>query len=224
LRTAVQEHLDGWAAPRPFERIPDPFQDVAGSPTVYIDTPDKEMAMVLMGQTLRLRDDHPDYPALVLANHVLGGAVESRLMERLRQKEGWSYGAFSFLDVESLDESGRFVAGAQCAPQNADKVLAAMGEEIERLLRDGVSEDELEAAKASYRAAFDNSLTSDETVAEQHLQDLYLGRTMTFTQRVNDAIAGLDAEQVRAALARHVRMDRFVEVVAGDMTKAGHGG
>ena len=223
LRTAVTEHLDGWVASRSFRRMPLPFHDIKGSQPTYLDTPDKEMAMVIMGQTLALRDDHPDYAALVLANHVLGGAVESRLMERLRQKEGWSYGAFSFVDVESLDDSGRFVAGAQCAPQNADKVLVAMTEEIERLIRDGVTDDELEAAKASYRAAFDNSLTSDETVAEQHLGDLFLGRTMTSTQQLNDAIAGLGAEQVRATLARHLRMSRFTKVVAGDMAKAGRG-
>jgi len=221
LRKAVGEHLDGWVAPRRFVRLPAPFQDIPGTPAVYLDTPDKEMAMVLMGQTLQLRDDHPDYAALVLANHVLGGAVESRLMERLRQQEGWSYGAFSFVQVDSLDDSGQIIAGAQCAPQNADKVLAAMTEEIERLIRDGVTEEELAEAKASYRAAFDNSLTNDETVAEQHLGDLYLGRTMAFTQQLNDAIAGLEAEQLRGALVRHVRMERFTKVVAGDMAKAG---
>lgn len=96
-----------------------------------------------------------------------------------------------------------------------------MTEEIERLIRDGVTEEELAEAKASYRAAFDNSLTNDETVAEQHLGDLYLGRTMAFTQQLNDAIAGLEAEQLRQALARHVRMERFTKVVAGDMAKAG---
>ncbi len=221
VRKAVGEHLDGWVASRRFVRLPAPFQDIAGSPAVYLDTPDKEMAMVLMGQTLQLRDDHPDYAALVLANHVLGGAVESRLMERLRQKEGWSYGAFSFVQVDSLDDSGSIIAGAQCAPQNADKVLAAMTEEIERLIRDGVTDEELAEAKASYRAAFDNSLTNDETVAEQHLGDLYLGRTMAFTQQLNDAIAALEVDQLRGALARHVRMQRFIKVVAGDMAKAG---
>lgn len=221
LRAAVDEHLEGWAAKRPYERMPEPFHDVGGGAPVYIDTPDKENAMVVMGMNLRLRDDDPDYPALVLANHVLGGAVDSRLMERLRQQEGWSYGAFSFLSADSLDPSTQLVAGAQCAPQNVDAVLDAMAEELERLVRDGVTEEELQAAKASYRAAFDTSLTSDETVADQHVSDLFLGRTMAFTQTLNDAVASLTPEQVRAVLVRHVEMDRFVRVVAGDLVKAG---
>jgi zinc protease len=221
LRDAVQQHLEGWVAKRKFQRMPSAFHDVSGGAVAYIDTPDKENTMVLMGQTLRLRDDDPDYAALVLANHVLGGAVESRLMERLRQKEGWSYGAFSYVDADAFDAAGVLVAGAQCAPQNAEQVLAAMREEIERLLREGVTEAELEAAKASYKAAFDNSLTSDDTVAGMHLEDLFLGRTMLFTQKQNDAIAALRPSDIRAALTRHVKMDRFVPVVAGDLEKAG---
>jgi zinc protease len=221
LRAAVTTHLDGWVAKRKYQRMPSPFHDVPGGAPVFIDTPDKEMAMVLMGQTLRLRDDDPDYAALVLANHVLGGAVESRLMARLRQKEGWSYGAFSFVSADEFEAAGQLMAGAQCAPQNVDKVLAAMREELERLLRDGVTAEELAAAQASYKAAFDNSLTDDDTIAASHLDDLFLGRTMMFTQKLNDAIAALTPEDVRAALAKHVRMDRFVPVVAGDLAKAG---
>lgn len=222
LRDAVDQHLEGWAAKRKYQRLPEPFHDVHGAAPVFIDTPDKEMAMVVMAQTLKLRQDDPDYPALVLANHVLGGSVDSRLMERLRQKEGWSYGTFSGVNADPFEASGQILAGAMCAPQNADKALAAMREEIERLVRDGVTKEELAAAKSSYQAAFDNSLTSDDEIAGQHAGDLFLGRTMMFTQKVNDAIAALSAEELRAVLTKHVRMDRFVPVVAGDMKKAGH--
>ena len=221
LRAAVDEHLEGWAAARPYQRLPRPFHDVPGQGPTYIDTPDKEMAMVLMGQTLALRDDDPDHAALLLGNHILGGAVESRLMERLRQQEGWSYSAFSYIDVESIEHSGAFVAGAQCAPQNAERVRAAMREEIERLLREGITDTELAAAKASYRAAFDTALSDDQYVGGQQLGDLFFGRTMHFTEKQNQAIAALDAETLRAALIRHIRKDRFVVVVAGDMAKAG---
>jgi zinc protease len=222
LRKAVDEHLEGWVAPRKYERMPSPFHDVPGGAPVFIDTPDKEMAVVMMGQNLRLRDDDPDYAALVLANHLLGGAAESRLMSRMRHKEGWSYGAWSYVVADPFEASGTLVTSAQCAPQNTDLVLAAMREELERLLRDGVTEEELEAAKQTYMAAFDTSLTSDERVASMHLEDLFLGRTLAFTQKLNDAIMKLEPDDVKAALRRHVKMERFVPIVAGDMAKAGH--
>ncbi len=221
LKGAVMEHLEGWTAKQPYQRMPQPFQDIKGRKPIYIDTPDKEMATVLMGQTVQLRDDDPDYAALVIANHVLGGAVDSRLMQRLRHEEGWSYGAFSFIDVESVDRSGSIVAGAQCAPQNIDALLVAMTEELERLVSQGVTTAELDEAKASYHAAFETQLTDDEFIAGEQLQGLFLGRTMTFTKELNEAIAALTPEAVAAVLARHVKMDRFVPVVAGDMAKAG---
>jgi zinc protease len=223
LRAAVERHLEGWVAERAYQRILSPFHDAPGAAPVYIDTPDKEMAMVVMGQTLRLRDDDPDYPALVLANYVLGVAGDSRLMERMRQQEGWSYSVFSSLYADPFEASGQLVAGAQCAPQNVDALLAALREELERLLRDGVTEEELEAAKQSYQAMFDTALADDDTIADQHREDLFLGRTMAFTAELNDAIAKLRPEDVKAALGRHVKLERFVQVVAGDMTKAGRG-
>ena len=85
-----------------------------------------------------MRDDEPDYPALVLLNHVLGGSASSRLLNRLRQKEGLSYGAFSDIDARPLDKSGIFFAGAICAPENADKAMRLMLEEIQKLQKEGI--------------------------------------------------------------------------------------
>ena len=58
---------------------------------------------------LNVRDDDPDYPALVLGNYMLGGGfLNSRLATRIRQKDGLSYGVGSQLQASSLDKSGRF--------------------------------------------------------------------------------------------------------------------
>ena len=57
------------------------------------DDPDARQGQrhILAGLTLPMRDDHPDYPALILGNSVLGGGFSSRLADRLRQKGGLSY-------------------------------------------------------------------------------------------------------------------------------------
>ena len=59
-------------------------------------TPDKANAFFVAGINLKLRDDHPDYPALLLGNYMLGGGfLNSRLATRMRQKDGLSYGVGS---------------------------------------------------------------------------------------------------------------------------------
>lgn len=61
-----------------------------------INTPDKANAMFFAGMNIKMKNDHPDYPALLLGNYMLGGGfLNSRLAVRIRQKEGISYGVGS---------------------------------------------------------------------------------------------------------------------------------
>ena len=54
-----------------------------------IDTPDKAGAAFGALHTFALRDDNPDYPALMMANQMFGGGfISSRLANRLRQQDG----------------------------------------------------------------------------------------------------------------------------------------
>jgi zinc protease len=219
VTAVIDRALSGWKSPRPFERVPDRY--VAATPArEVIDTPDKEMAIVAVGHNLEARDEDPDFAALKLGDYVLGGAADSRLLVRLRQKEGWSYGAWSFLVVGDLDRAGRFGAGAICAPQNAERVRAGIREEIGRLLGGGLTDAELAGYKDSWKRGFDNSVASDAWVLERLARGLYLGRTLEFEQKVQDAIARLGPGDVRASLKRRVQPADLVEVSAGDQKKA----
>ena len=66
-----------------------------------IETPDKANAVYFAGSVMPIRDDHPDYPALLIGNDIFGGggALSSRLGDRVRQKEGLSYGVGSMMQV-----------------------------------------------------------------------------------------------------------------------------
>src|SRR5690606_37338570 len=97
-----------------------------------------------------MRDDHPDYPALYVANYILGGGAgfDSRLAGRIRQKDGLSYAVGSDLSVGPLDEAGAWTAYAIAAPTNVPRVEAAFREELARALKDGFTEAELDNAKS----------------------------------------------------------------------------
>ena len=81
-----------------------------------------------------MRDDDPEYPALYLADYLMGGGAgfDSRLTARIRQKEGLSYGVGSELAVGSEDRAGAWSAYAIAAPQNMAKVETAFKEELAR--------------------------------------------------------------------------------------------
>ena len=218
VRAQLEKNLGAWKSPKPYRRIALTYR--ANTPSdETINTPDKEMAFVIAGINLPVRDDDPAYPALTMLNYILGGSPSSRLFDRLRQKEGMSYGAGSRIFAHPIDVSGQFLAWAICAPQNMDKSLAAMQEEIRRLLKDGVGEKELDEAKKSYAKNWDNRIADDDFVSAELAQGLFLGRTFTYWRELNDKIQKLTPAEINAAARRFIKPDGLSMVRAGDLAK-----
>ena len=212
----LEEVFDGWAADESFVRIPRPYAAVDAA-AVDIETPDKTNAFMYAAQALQIRQDHADYPALVLANYMLGGGfLNSRLPKRIRQEEGLSYGVASDLSVGALDDSGSFMAYAIFGPENADKVVAAFKEEMERALADGFTAEEVAAAQKGYLDTARNGRANDMSVARTLASNLYLDRTMEFVTKREAAIAALTPEQIHDALKRHIDVEQISIFRGGD--------
>ena len=207
-----------WASPKPFQRVANKYQP-ATPDTVVIPTPDKTNAMVTLGLPFEARDDDPDYPALVMANLIVGGSANSRLTNRIRQKEGLAYGCGSMTSAGSLDRVGTFLAFSICAPQNAERAVTCAREELARLLKEGVPPDELKDVKQGYRQQLEVGLANDSAVAGSLARDLYLGRTLAFAEAQLAAIEKLTPQDVQAALVKYIRPDQLIVIRAGDFTK-----
>jgi zinc protease len=217
-RAELEQAFGGWKSPRPFARIAQPFKEGLADETV-INTPDKQSSFVAVGHPIAMRDDDPDYPTLILLNHVLGGSPTSRLFTRLRQKEGLSYGAFSDIDARPLDKNGSFFAGAICAPQNADKAMALLLEEIEGIRKSVLSDKELAEAKKSYTAGWEAQMAEDDFIAGELVNGLYLERTFAYWKKVNARVQQVTAAELQAAAQKYLRPEKLAKVKAGDLAK-----
>ena len=91
-----------------------------------LPTPDKPNANLLLEQPLPLNDTHPDYPAMLVANYLLGGSPNARLWARIREKDGLSYDVRSYVLWNNFELASRWQASAIFAPQNQPKVEAAL--------------------------------------------------------------------------------------------------
>jgi zinc protease len=211
----IEKELGSWKAPRAFERIARPYKEGKTGEDV-IATPDKQMAFVGVGHALEVRNDDPDYPALVMVNQLLGGSASSRLLNRLRQKEGLSYGAFSEVQADALDRRGAFVAGAICAPQNADKAMAALMDELKKFIDSGITDKELAEAKSSYAQSWANRIADDDFVAGELVQGLYVGKTFAYWKDLNAKIQKLTKAEVEAAAKKYLQPAKLAKVRAGD--------
>ena len=148
-----------------------------------------------------------------------GGFLSSRLASRIRQKDGLSYGVGSGMNVSALDQFGRFTATAIYAPQNAEKLEAAFKEEIERMLKDGFTAEEVAAAKTGYLQSRQVSRAQDNELAGRLNTYLFLDRTLKWDADVEAKIKALTPEQINAAMRRHMNPAKISIIKAGDFKK-----
>lgn len=208
-----------WQAPTAFARIPSPYHP-APAVRERIETPDKPNAMLLGMQALPIGRDHADYPALVLGNQVLGGGIlKSRLADRIRQREGLSYGVGSTLSASPLDDSGSFTIHAIAAPENITAVEAAIDEELALLLQEGIAEDELREALDGMLEGRRASRANDAELIGVLANNLYLDRTMADEAKFEDDLRAQTPESVLAALRRYLRPAEISYFVAGDFSR-----
>lgn len=215
---AISQLMLNWTSSQPYARIQRPGKVTQQGQTLRVVTPDKANAVYMAGLQLQLRDDDPDYPALLLGNYILGqGALSSRLGDRIRQKEGLSYGVGSFLSVDSLDPRATLVIFAICNPANMPRVDAAVREELIRFLTDGVTEKELSDAKQGLLQAARVRRTRDQALVELLGENLRAGRTMAFNAAVEERLAALKADEVVSAFRKYITPERLVIIHAGDL-------
>ncbi len=215
---SLTQHFSDWKSPKPFERIVRPYKATAAD-SLVIDTPDKANSLFAMGMALEIRDDDPDYPALFMANYILGGSASSRFLNRIRQKEGLSYTCGTGVQAGAQDRNGTFMGFGMCAPQNAEKALACGREELSKLLREGVAGPELDDAKKGYAQQVEVQLANDSMVAMQLAQGLFLDRTLKFNDDQQKKIEALKAQDVPATLGKYVKPQKLVLIRAGDFSK-----
>jgi zinc protease len=219
----IAKSLDGWKAKHEYARLPEPSPpDVAGGKHV-IRTPDKANATYLAALPVTMQDDDPDYPALVIANFVLGRGPGSRLWDRVREREGVSYGVGSSFSASAEHRRASVRFNAICNPANMDRVETAMREEIERIVREGIPANELEKAKASYLQQRQIALASEAAIGGLLATSSYLGRPLTYHIELDKRIAALTPDQVAAAVKKHLAAKKLVVVMAGDFGAAAGG-
>lgn len=217
IEALMQNNLSGWSTSLSYQRIAQPaFVSNTGSYQEIV-TPDKRNAVYYAGMQIPMRDDDEDYPALVIGNYILGGsALASRLGDRVRKMEGLSYSVGSGMHAHSIDRRANFSISAIMSPDQKERLIQIIAEELNRLLADGITESELVAAKTGYLQSEQLGRTSDENVVSLLAGTLFAKRDMSYHAAFESAIADLTCQQVDAALQKHLRPEKLHIVVAGD--------
>lgn len=210
------KELGSWKNGKPYERPPATV--FSGKPiNEDIKTPDKANAFFMVRQEFKMRDDDKDYPALYVANYLLGGGfLNSRLATRIRQKEGLSYGVGSNFSADGLEESATFSSYAIYNPENKEKLEKAYFEEIQKVLDEGFTQEELDAAKKGILQSNLVNRAQDGALLIMLNNNMMFDRNMKYYADLDQKIEALSLEDINSAFRKYIDPDKFNVAKAGD--------
>ncbi len=193
---------------RPPEGAPPAFDGAPGPHRASVRHEPRELQQLYLslgGRAVPYGD--PARYALVVAETLLGGGMSSRLFQRIREEAGLAYSIFTTLDL--LRDDGLFAIHLGVSPEKGREALRLLREELARLVADGASADEIEAAKMQIKGSV---VMAQESVSSRmyHVarQELYLGRYTPPEEQVEKVLA-VTPEQVHDAFRRFARPERF---------------
>jgi len=217
LAPAVESMLRDWRPRTPYARIVMPAAVSLPAADLAIPTPDKANAQYGAAFSLPVSDAaQGEYPALLMANRILGGSGTSRLWVRVRETEGLSYGVRSYLSASPLDPYANLTISAIVNPANMPKLRTVMDAELRKLLEQGVTDQELKRAKDSWLEQRQVSRSQDPALAGLLAEHLYAGRSIRYEAELEENVRGLTPDQVLAAARKYLDLGRRVVVNAGD--------
>jgi len=219
VTAAAAELLGSWNTPMKFTPIVASFK-AAAPVNQKIETPDKANAQFEAGMRLKVSQNDPDYPAMELAGYMFGVPITSHIADRIRNREGLSYGANARITVPSEGDSALLSGTVSLNPMNGPKVEFSFKDELAKTLKDGFNDKEVAEAKKAYLDSRMVSRSQDAALLNLLVANEQLGRTLKWDEQVEQKIQTLTAAQISDAFRKHVDAASLTIVKAGDFKAA----
>jgi len=195
-----------------FAELPRPVK----SQIYLIDRPGSVQTSLLLGN-LGIRRTSSDYYALQVMNEVLGGGAASRLFGNLREKNGYTYGAYS--SFNSAKFNGTVAASADVRTNVTEGAMKEFLYEIQRIAEEKVPLIELEEAKRSIIGGFALSLDSQNALLANVIQQQIYGFPTKYWDEYPQKIAAITAEDVQSAAQKYLNPATLQIIAVGDAAK-----
>ena len=216
-RGVAEQAFGGWTVTRPATApVSNPIRHSAGTRVILIDRPGSVQSSIVIGQPGFTATD-ADYIPMLGLNHVLGGAVSSRLNNNLREKHGYTYGAFSFLDLRP--GAGTFQINSEVRTNATDSALVEAVGEYRRVVAEPVPGPELQGLVNNLVSGFPNAVQSVQGLSAR-LQNLIVwGLPMDFYTTYRERLSAVTPADVQRVATAKLTPNNLVVVVAGDLSK-----
>lgn len=213
-RRAVEETFGDWAVPAlPVAYTTEVQPDRPGQTRVPMR--DKQNLDVRMGHGLEIRRADTAYIPLSMGMSILGGNFSARLMQRIREEMGLTYGIYAQLAGVDPQLHGYALVGVTLSRENLDSGLEATQVEVCRFVEEGPTEEELDIRKSTICGAYKVGLETTVGLAGTLYRHALHGFDVAYLDRFPDEVTAVTRVQVHDAVAQHFRPDAFHITIAG---------
>jgi zinc protease len=216
VRRKVEAAFGKWERASTFEPPPVPQPQRQTSPIEKFVPAAKEQVNIIIGH-VGITRKNPDYYRLLVMDTILGSSpgFTSRIPRILRDEQGLAYTTFSNITSSAGLDPGRFIAYIGTAPENLTRAIDGLRAEIARIVREPVTDEELETAKSYLTGSFVLRFQKNSQIAEFLLEAEVYGLGFDYLEKYPDLIRAVTVEHVSRVARTYIDPENTTTVVVG---------
>jgi len=184
----------------------------AKTTVVVVDRPAAVQSTINVTYPVDIKPGSPDDLKVKLTSNILGGGT-FRLYNNLREKHGWTYGAYSSVQTDKL--IGKFTASAEVRNPVTDSSFTEILAEMSRLRTEPVPEDEFNMVRNYMMGNFGRSLENPSTIANFAINTARYNLPQDYYATYLTRLAALTPADVQMTAQKHIRPDNAYLLVVG---------
>ena len=214
MQQFIAQSFGSWSSSQPYQKILSTDTDYPAQ-KIHALSEQREFGNYQSILTFPVGVDHPDAPALIVFTNILGQSqLSSRLGQELREKNALVYGFGSDLQLDSDTNVGALTIEANYTAGRSEQVSQTVHHVLQNLLQNGVTEQELESAKADILKKRVTTLEDERSIHRMLNSQLERGKNMLDRGQRDRDIAKLSKADIDAVIKKYIKLDHFVEVMA----------
>ncbi len=163
--------------------------------------------------TITFQKSHPEYPILLIFNEILGGYFGSRLMQKIREEKGYSYGIHSSI-IQHANEA-YFIISSEVIKKYKSDAIHSIYDEIKDLIDNKVPQEELETVKNYFKGSFLSSINSPYALADKFKNIHFNNLSYDFYESIFKNIDDINPDSLQDFAQRNFQNIDFTEVSVG---------
>jgi len=212
----LEKALAAWKKTDLKEVLPPNARAAASKKVLLVDRPGSVQTTVVLGNIAIDRRD-PDYIALTVANHILGGGPAARLFLNLREEKGYTYGVYS--SFTALKYPGPWRAGGDVRTEVTEGAITEFLKEFQRIRDEKVPASELEEAKRAIVAGFALSLERPTELLGYAIVRKIYGFPPDYWDTYPSQVMAVTADDIQRVARKYINPDNLQVVAVGDVSK-----